>query len=225
MLKRKREEKEADKTHNASVTFNPSVISASHEKAYSNNNTVFTLQHADHYKKRNGRRYILDLNGRPVSSFGYTSNPNAFAIVDKQTSAEKQTTVGVYIDEQNSGIFLENEDGTSTPLFKWKQVNGKKVLVSYNENEDDNTLLKNTKKNMYIDNINETNPELTRVCSDDPNYNNCTTLFDYVKNFISNITRELLSKRLKLIGGKKSKSRKLKTAKKQKKRKTIRRRK
>ena len=211
------------KKRKADVTFNPSVFSASHGKGVSNNKTEFTLQHADHYKKRKGRRYILDPNGRPVSSFGYASDPNVFTIVDRQTSAEKQITGWVYIDEQNSGIFLENEHGTSTPLFKWKQVNGKKVLVSYNENEDDNTLLENTKKNMNMGPIDETNPGLTIVCSDDPN--ECTTLFDYVQKFISNITSKLLPKSPETLGGKKSKSRKLKTAKKQKKRKTIRRRK
>ena len=92
--------------------------------------------------------------------------------------------------------------------------------------EEANELVRNTIQNMKnanMVNIDEKDHQDTMVCSID-NKPECTTLIEYIKNLWEQLFGQQ-PPRQKTLGGKKSKSRKLKTAKKQKKRKTIRRRK
>lgn len=125
-LKRKRDSNGTPEDNKQSVRFNPDVLTSSHGRDFPGNQTVFELQDAEYYKKRKGRHYILDPKGRRVSSFDYSGDPNVVYYTDKQSSAEKNATGWVYLDEQANGIFVENKDGTSTKLFKWEDNDGKK---------------------------------------------------------------------------------------------------
>lgn len=209
-----------------------------HNLLRTDSGTYDDLHPEDYSDKRKKGCYIFDKNGKPVSSYGYTGDKEKISIIDRQTRTEGVDARYEHENEKYDGIYIQDDHGKLIKVFEWVKLDEKNrwdknyVLreVGNNNNIDDETVL-NTIANMkienvaFIKNIDEENPELTRVCSNN-GHQECTKLVDYIQNLWRQLFgQQSLIKSPETLGGKKSKSRKLKTAKKQKKRKTIRRRK